>query len=530
MASGDNKTEEFTPKCWTHSSELLPLFCRDCDRVLCSDCVTGDHVGHKLCKVSEVAVYHKNGFEKILECDKTMSRLEEILHHSQQEQKDLAEHAGNLICNVLDREMEVGQRLKLWSKKMVEDVTLLKERHDMSLKEDEYLASAVLERKERKHETESDSLSVTYLHSEIKRLLTSKTEIAPQKKISEKLRFEAGPPVENLDTGFGKLKQFKVHCQENLSDEINEGDHSNTLEDGDNLNEGKTLHDVFVYQPCGKGPIDDIAVFDEHKIFVVSQGTLYQFIANRKDVELDPTVIAKGVYQIAPVLSSRDLLFITYNGKEIKRLSNKSAITTFTLKRQNYDYSNEQYLALNSDIEAYICVLWSKEEKGYQMQMFISLLDEYGVNLMNISCVPKSSHWKHRPRIIATCEPSSHVIVYDGRLEAVGTTPKRIHLSAYAGSVGVNPTSQFAALDLTIDSKGNILLAEPNDNAIHLLDKSLKFKRLLLTEEDGLTGPRSVTLDPSGYLWVGCSDGQIRVFNYQYLMCTDRKSRYLHSA
>lgn len=72
MASGDNKTEEFMPKCWTHSSELLPLFCRDCDRVLCSDCVTGDHVGHKLCKVSEVAVYHKNAFEKILECDKTM--------------------------------------------------------------------------------------------------------------------------------------------------------------------------------------------------------------------------------------------------------------------------------------------------------------------------------------------------------------------------------------------------------------------------------------------------------------------------
>lgn len=530
MASGDNKTEEFMPKCWTHSSELLPLFCRDCDRVLCSDCVTGDHVGHKLCKVSEVAVYHKNAFEKILECDKTMSRLEEILHHSKQEQKDLAEHAGNLICNVLDREMEVGQRLKLWSKKMVEDVTLFKERHDMSLKENEYLASAVLERKERKHETESDSLSVTYLHSEIKRLLTSKTEIAPQKKISEKLRFEAGPPVENLDTGFGKLKQFKVHCQENSSDEIIEGDQSNTLEDGDNLNEGKTLHDVFVYQPFGKGPIDDIAVFDEDNIFVVSQGSLYQFIANRKDVELNPTVIANGVYQIAPVLSSRDLLFITYNGKEIKRLSNKSAMTRFTLKIQNYYYSNEILLALNSDIEAYICVLWRKEQREGRFEMFISVLDEYGVNLKNISCSPRSSYWKHRPRIMATGETCSHVLLYDGRLEAVKTKLRRIIIPAYAGSVGVNPTSQFAALDLTIDSKGNILLAEPNDNAIHLLDKSLMFQRLLLTGEDGLTGPRSVTLDPSGYLWVGCSDGQIRVFNYQYLMCTDRKSRYLHSA
>lgn len=131
---------------------------------------------------------------------------------------------------------------------------------------------------------------------------------------------------------------------------------------------------------------------------------------------------------------------------------------------------------------------------------------------------------------MATGEICSHVLLYDGRLEPVKTKLRRIIIQAYAGSVGVNPTSQFAALDLTIDSKGNILLAEPNDNAIHLLDKSLKFQRLLLTGEDGLTGPRSVTLDPSGYLWVGCSDGQIRVFNYQYLMCTDRKSRYLHSA
>lgn len=205
-------------------------------------------------------------------------------------------------------------------------------------------------------------------------------------------------------------------------------------------------------------------------------------------------------------------------------------MTRFTLKIQNYYYSNEILLALNSDIEAYICVLWRKEQREGRFEMFISVLDEYGVNLKNISCSPRSSYWKHRPRIMATGETCSHVLLYDGRLEAVKTKLRRIIIQAYAGSVGVNPTSQFAALDLTIDSKGNILLAEPNDNAIHLLDKSLMFQRLLLTGEDGLTGPRSVTLDPSGYLWVGCSDGQIRVFNYQYLMCTDRKSRYLHSA
>lgn len=81
MVSGDNKIEEFMFKCWIYSSELLLLFCRDCDCVLCSDCVMGDYVGYKFCKLFEVVVYYKNGFEKILECDKIMLRLEEILYY-----------------------------------------------------------------------------------------------------------------------------------------------------------------------------------------------------------------------------------------------------------------------------------------------------------------------------------------------------------------------------------------------------------------------------------------------------------------
>lgn len=81
--------------------------------------------------------------------------------------------------------------------------------------------------------------------------------------------------------------------QENSSDEISEGDHSNALKDENNLYEGKNLHDVSVYQPCKKGKIDDIAVFDENTIFVVSCGTLYQFAANGKMLNLDQLLLQK---------------------------------------------------------------------------------------------------------------------------------------------------------------------------------------------------------------------------------------------
>ena len=99
-------------------------------------------------------------------------------------------------------------------------------------------------------------------------------------------------------------------------------------------------------------------------------------------------------------------------------------------------------------------------------------------------------------------------------------------IATYSVAIGISPESQFSPLDVAIDDKDNVLLVVRDDNAIHLLDKSLKFKRLILTEEDGLHSPRSVTLDSSGYLWVGCEDGKIHAFNYQYLLETERSARY----
>lgn len=91
--------------------------------------------------------------------------------------------------------------------------------------------------------------------------------------------------------------------------------------------------------------------------------------------------------------------------------------------------------------------------------------------------------------------------------------------------MGTSPSSGFNPTDIAIDHCGNILVSVPNDNAIHFLDKSLTFQKLLMTEEDGLHRPTSVALDAEGYLYVGCEDGQIHVVNYQYLLNTNRLKR-----
>lgn len=91
--------------------------------------------------------------------------------------------------------------------------------------------------------------------------------------------------------------------------------------------------------------------------------------------------------------------------------------------------------------------------------------------------------------------------------------------------MGTSPSSAFFPKDIALDNQGNILVAVSNDNAIHLLDKSLTFQRLLMTEEDGLYRPTSVALDSEGFLYVGCENGQIHVVSYQYLLKTNRLTR-----
>lgn len=107
--------------------------------------------------------------------------------------------------------------------------------------------------------------------------------------------------------------------------------------------------------------------------------------------------------------------------------------------------------------------------------MFIFVFDEYGVNLKNILCFLRLSYWKYRFRIMVIGEICLYVFLYDGCLEVVEIKLKRILILVYVGFVGVNLILQFVVLDLIIDSKGNILLVELNDNVIYLLDKFLKF-------------------------------------------------------
>lgn len=155
----------------------------------------------------------------------------------------------------------------------------------------------------------------------------------------------------------------------------------------------------------------------------------------------------------------------------------------------------------------------------------IYLADDCGRILITF-CFGVSYEHRHFYQIRAIDEKDTFVKIGLQSMELVlGKGETFTTTKTYNGSVGTSPSSAFNPNDIALDKRGNILVAVPNDNAVHLLDKFLTFQKLLMTEEDGLQRPTSVALDSEGYLYVGCENGQIHVVSYQYLLNTNRLTR-----
>ena len=68
------------------------------------------------------------------------------------------------------------------------------------------------------------------------------------------------------------------------------------------------------------------------------------------------------------------------------------------------------------------------------------------------------------------------------------------------------------------DSKGNILIADSLNNRIHQLTAEGKFRRHLLTETDGISGPKALFFDKdASLLYVGHSMNKVSVYKYRPL-------------
>ncbi|XP_056016806.1 uncharacterized protein LOC125675625 [Ostrea edulis] len=510
--------------CSVHCSDLLPLFCKDCDHLLCCDCVTRDHAGHKLCNVSDVVKDHQLALQKVLNNEKSMLFLRRLLADSQREQHRLALHTEDLLRNVINREEEIIAKVKIWRGNTMDVIKNFREQRDTYLKEKISTISTILNKREKGFylESERSKLEITHINCEVRRLL----KYMPNSLVDETsdlIRYELERPSGSSNYIFGKISEKEMSSDEIPSDEAEK---VNIL--GENRDDKGEFHDCVELHRYRfrEDSIKDIIPLQNLHTFLLSSGTVYLCDLNKDD--FDAKTILSEVHQIAHIPTSGDVLCLMKGFKEIKRIAVGNVVTTFLHFTGSSEFTsvssggNETYACVSRKSDIHACILDIFNELGVILKTFniyITTDDRWRLIKKN-----KQQHQFGNWRLMRTmngryCIRTQSNIVQLINLK-LGETTK-----TYTGSVGTDPGSRFCTTGMTTDNHNNILLVVQNDNAIHLLDKSLTFQKLLMTAEDGLHCPTSVALDRDGYLWVGCEDGQIHVVNYQYLLNTDRETR-----
>jgi hypothetical protein len=236
--------------------------------------------------------------------------------------------------------------------------------------------------------------------------------------------------------------------------------------------------------------------------------------------DLDAITVLRKVHQVAPITAFGDVLCVMEDYKEIKRISDGNMVTTFVYTTQ----SNESFRAVGSGgRQAYACasqVQYLSISKCNHLT--INLFNDFGVVLKTFGFGTLINYLSNL-NLMKISDENNCILTTSSAVHFLDLQQRKV--KTYEGSIGTNPRYRFRTTGMTTDNQNNILLAVSNDNAIHLLDKSLTFQKLLMTAEDGLHRPSSVALDRDGYLWVGCEDGQIHIVNYHYLLTTDRQTR-----
>lgn len=242
------------------------------------------------------------------------------------------------------------------------------------------------------------------------------------------------------------------------------------------------------------GPINNIIPFKNSQIlFLLKEKIAFYDFDLKKGHRLKD--ISSDVHQIVLIPSCGEVLSLMNCLQSILRITRGGKITTYiTTKKPHERYSCVGYTGK----QAYACVVHEAENNN-NWTIDLSLLDQFGQILMSFnldfSKYLKNRKFKIKRRIFVSNETYKFITIDESTVELVDGTGNTAKVTkAYKGCVGTSPAYSFSPRDIAVDKRGNILVAVVNDNAIHLLDQTLTFQTLLMTEEDGLHRPTSLAL------------------------------------
>ncbi|KAK3100046.1 hypothetical protein FSP39_013882 [Pinctada imbricata] len=213
----------------------------------------------------------------------------------------------------------------------------------------------------------------------------------------------------------------------------------------------------------GTRPNDIFVTEDDEVLFTDPQNKCITRIT--KDREVRPWT-KTGEFTPLSLYCTRDGFVIVSLLLETR--SSESSVDDTNAKVVKFDSKGEPVLEIKNDING---------KSLYKCPEYLS------VNTNNASdlCV---SDWGSKSVVVVN-QSGEHRFTFEGPPKSSRRYP------------------EFFPRDLVCDSEGRILIVDSGNECIHMLNSNGEFLSYLLTDDDGIEDPFTLSIDTTGRLWVG---------------------------
>ncbi|XP_062571304.1 tripartite motif-containing protein 2-like [Saccostrea cucullata] len=478
--------------CDKHKTEELSFYCQVCDGPICLRCKVTSHENHSTKDLSDVAAETRQFLGvKLSEAKSFLPTVHEQLNEINRYEDHLTQSKQQIVKKINERATDLHSRIDKISNSMLNDIEA-EFRVEMSRVDSQRRALGKA----------GKALSSQFHAANQVVYFGSDAEIARNKQVLskrlEKLTKKSdGRVITKLDLAFFPSSSL----------------------------EGK-IEDIFGSLSTARPPVDDTKVTEVSVFQVDDTFKVVSSICPREDGEAWITSGWKPEIHLFSVQGTRlktenagrniDTIVMSHDGSIVVSCSDKRQI----LKGRNgLDFSviatvstYPRGIAINNKDEVFVCTGQSLAFQDYKdghrnkvlrYSLDGSLLGEFG---------DPSSEFLYPLRVV--CNITGDVVVSDCQKRRITIHRQDGYIKfSYTGTETENLRSPFEPRGVTCDSRGFIYVTDNANDAVHLLDHTGKFVRLLLTTKDEIYGPYSVAIDSKNNLWVGCRDATVKIFH-----------------
>ncbi|XP_069107731.1 uncharacterized protein [Argopecten irradians] len=497
--------------CFTHKEKEVCLFCRSCEKLVCTTCVIDrNHASHELCEIEDVI---KTKLQELGDEKENMRKsLQQNIRIIKNQRNNVSENCKMVSKEIDDRKNYMIQEVEAWSINLQSVVREhQRKRHEgfeglISESETCLTALEIFERNP-DYDTVLDGKKLIHVVEMLKNNtgIMAKEESEASEGKEEILFISVEGVPDKMGTLFGQVAGITPV---------------------DNLQKG------LKFKFCNS-LINFVSPFGAKRAFVVTERQLYLVDltkAKYKREELEP--LMSDVVYITPV-TSRGIYVQKRGSSLIHRITTDGQVYHFA----NLDTGSKREALIGirlTDTGMLASVTKSEVSTSYRAETKLSCNikitkhTHHGIKekeIVSLNC-PNDKYLYKKQRFPESVHTASGIYIQTTSMDNPKERGSIQDLNSmqsfsysckcmYTGCIGSNPAMMFHPSGLCKDEEDQLIVADYWNHAVHQLTPDGKFKKFLIREENGLTHPTAVGIASiTNWIWVGQEDGSIHSIKY----------------